>query len=148
MSAGVNTKSIAVGLGIVATLAGGAWLFLWLWNVVGNIDRKPPRGGLKVGMMHRKSVAMQDILDGIIRNDWARVDSAAERMATYGDTIQWYLSVPEYQANGESFREATSDLRRFVQQRESESAKEATLRLERSCLECHLQLNQQQQQRQ
>jgi len=145
MNTGVNAKWIAISIGGLAASAVAVWLFLWLWNVVAEIDRAPPRGGLKIGMMHRKSVAMQDILDGIIRDDWARVESAAERMETYGDTIQWYLSVSEYQANGESFRDATNDLQRFVREREMESAKEATLRLERSCLECHLQLNQRKQ---
>ncbi len=143
MSKGVNVKQVTIGVAAVAVLAIGVWAFMWLWNLVVEIDSNPPRGGLKVGMMHRKSVAIQDIMDGMIRDDWDRVGSAAERMATYGHTIQWYLTVREYQANGDSFRDATNDLRRFVSEQDRESAKEAALRLERSCLECHIQMNQQ-----
>jgi hypothetical protein len=141
MSTGVSAKRLAIGTIAIAAVAVVVWLFLWLWNVVAEIDSNPPRGGLKVGMMHRKSIAMQDIMDGMIRDDWKRVEGAAARLATYGHTIQWYLAVPDYQVNGESFREATKDLRRFVQAQEVESAKEAALRLERSCLDCHIQLN-------
>lgn len=93
--------------------------------------------------MHRKTSAMQDILDGMIRGDLRRVETAADQMAAYGNTIEWYLAATEYQNHGESFRGAVDDLRTAARERDMDSAKEATLRLERSCIECHVLMNQQ-----
>jgi hypothetical protein len=77
---------------------------LWLWQTTVEIDRKPPRGGLKEQLTHRKTSAMKDILDEMIRGNLRRVESAADQLAAYGNTIEWYLSSAEYQKQGEIFR--------------------------------------------
>jgi len=129
--AGVSCALLAIALLV--------W-FLWLLIV-----RNPPGGvGLDGAMMHRKSTAMQDILEGMIRGDLRRVETAASRMNEYGNTIEWYLSSAEYQKNGEGFRGAVEDLRVAARDRDVDAAKEATLRLERSCIECHVLMNQRQ----
>jgi hypothetical protein len=118
-------------------------LLAWFLRLL--IVRNPPGGvGLSGAMMHRKSTAMQDILDGMIRGDLSRVETAAGRMNEYGNTIEWYLSSAEYQKYGEGFRGAVDDLRVAARDRDVDSAKEATLRLERSCIECHVLMNQRQ----
>jgi len=130
---------LGVSLAMVAIVS----LLIWLWQTVAEIDRKPPQGGLKEQLMHRKTSAMQDILDGMIRGDLRRVETAANLMAAYDNTIKEYHSTAEYQKHGESFRGAVGDLRAAARERHIDSAKEATLRLERSCLECHVLMNQQ-----
>lgn len=93
--------------------------------------------------MHRKTNAMHDILDGMIRGDLRRVETAANRMNDYGNTIEWYLSAAEYEKHGENFRGAVDHLRAAAGERDMDSAKEATLRLERSCIECHVLMKEQ-----
>lgn len=114
------------------------WSVLWLWQTAAEIDRNPPQGGFKEQMMHRKTSEMQDILDGMIRGDLRRVETAAGRMNVYGNTIDWYLSAGEYEKHGEEFHRSVDDLIDAARVRDMNSAKEATLRLERSCLECHV----------
>jgi hypothetical protein len=92
--------------------------------------------------MNRKSSAMQDILEGMIRGDLQRVNKAAKKLEDYGDTIEWYLSHSEYDKHGERFRSSVDALQEAAGQRDVESAKEAILELERSCIECHMVMNQ------
>jgi hypothetical protein len=93
-------------------------------------------------MMHRKSIAMQAILDAMIRGDLRRVERAANQLLIYRHSIEQILSSAEYEKYGEDFRMSVDDLIDAAARKDQDSAKEATLRLERSCLECHLLMNQ------
>ena len=94
-SRGSTRRIVGVSCAVLAIVA-LAWLFQLL------IARVPPGGGgLKTQMMHRKSTAMQTILEGMIRGDLHRVETAANQLAAYGNTIEWYLSSAEYQKHGE-----------------------------------------------
>lgn len=115
---------------------------LWFWQTAAEIDRNPQRSGLKEQMMHRKTTAMQAISDGMIRGDLPRVETAAKQLSAYGNAIEWYLSATEYEKNGEKFHQSVDDLITAARERDMNSAKEATLRLERSCIECHILMNQ------
>jgi hypothetical protein len=119
------------------------WSVRWLWQTAGELDRKPSRGGVAEQLMNRKSSAMQAILDGMIRGDLQRVNTAAKTMEDYGNTIEWYLSYPEYDKQAEGFRNSVEALQEAAAQGDGESAKEAVLELERSCMECHMAMNQQ-----
>ena len=94
-SRGSTRRIVGVSCAVLAIVA-LAWLFQLL------IARVPPGGGgLKTQMVHRKSTAMQTILEGMIRGDLPRVETAANQLAAYGNTIEWYLSSAEYQKHGE-----------------------------------------------
>lgn len=135
-------RLIAGVSGALLAIAAIVWSVRWLSQTAGEHGRNPSRGGLMDQMMHRKTSAMQDILDGMIRGNLRRVETAADQMTAYGNTIKWYLSSAEYEKHGEDFRGAVDDLRVAARERDMDSAKEATLRLERSCLECHVLMNQ------
>jgi hypothetical protein len=128
--------------GALLALVAIVWSAYWTWKTAVEIDRQPPRSDFKEQLMHRKTSALQDILEGMIRGDMRLVETAADRMENYGSTIKWYLSAVEYREHGESFRDATDALRAAARAGDLDSAKEATLRLERSCLDCHIQINQ------
>jgi len=125
------------------TFLGIVWSVHWLWQTAGEHDRNPPRGGVPEQLMNRKSSAMQDILDGMIRGDLKQVNAAAKRMEAYGDTIEWYLSHSEYDKHGERFRSSVDALQEATGRQDIESAKETVLELERSCIECHMVMNRQ-----
>jgi len=137
-----HLRHFAAVSGVLLTTVAIALLILWLWRNAAEIDGQPPRSGLNVQSMHRKSRAMHDILDGMIQGDLRRVKTAADQMAAHGNTIEVYLSTAEYQKHAKSFRGAVNDLGTAAREKEMDSAKEATLRLERSCLECHVLMHQ------
>jgi hypothetical protein len=113
---------------------------VWVFQVL--VSRVPIGVGLKAQMMHRKTMAMQTILDGMIRGDLQRVEKAANQLVGYRDTIAQFISSAEYEKHGEDFRKSVDDVIDAAARKDLNSAKEATLRLERSCIECHLLMNQ------
>ncbi|MDP1798923.1 MAG: hypothetical protein Q8K78_15620 [Planctomycetaceae bacterium] len=117
----------------IAAIVGSA---MWLWQTAAEIDRNP-QGGFKEQMMHRKTIAMQDLLDGMIRGDLNRVETAADRLAVYGSTIDWYFPASEHRSHGEEFHHSVDNLIDADRRKDLNSAKEATLRLEKSCMDCH-----------
>lgn len=130
----VPFRQIVIALSILAIIA-----LIWLSQLLMSI---PMGGGLKSQMMHRKSVAMQTILEAMIRGDLRRVERAAKQLVDYRKTIENFLSSDEYEKYGEDFRKSVDDVIEAAAQKDQNSAKEAILRLERSCIECHLLMNQ------
>ncbi len=117
------------------------WFAGWLWQTAGEHDRNPPRGSVPKQLMNRKSSAMMDIFEGMIRGDLRRVNVAAKRLETYGNAMGWYISNNEYDQQGEEFRSSLDALQKAAGQRDFEAAKEAVLVLEKSCIECHMVMN-------
>ena len=115
-----------------------AWGIHALWQM----DNEPLRGNsLSSQLMHRKTSAMQDILDGMVRGDPRQVDKAATKMKSIGFHVEWYLSIPLYEKEGGEFRDSVQELDRAMSEKDWVIAREATLRLERSCIECHALIN-------
>lgn len=136
----INSRLIAAVACALAAFVMVAWFLQWLWQSGGELDRRPSVGVMDQ-VMHRKSAAMQGILDGVVAGNWQRVETAAEQMAYYGDTIRWYLSSAEYSEHGEHFHQSVNDLRSAIGRKDHPATVEATLRLEKSCLECHMLIN-------
>jgi len=136
MKAPVPFRRIVVASSAVLAIVALVWVFQIL------ISRVPIGVGLKAQMMHRKTMAMQTILDGMIRGDLQRVEKAANQLVDYRDTIAQFISSAEYEKHGEDFRKSVDDVIDAAARKDLNSAKEATLRLERSCIECHLLMNQ------
>jgi hypothetical protein len=134
LKAPVPYRQIVIALSILAIIA-----LIWLSQLLTSL---PFGGGLKTQMMHRKSIAMQTILDAMIRGDLRRVERAANQLVDYRNTIKHFLSSDEYEKYGEDFRKSVDDVIEAAAQKDQNSAKEATLRLERSCIECHVLMNQ------
>ena len=132
----VPFRQIVVVLTVVLAIVAVVWLLQML------IASVPLGGSLKTQMMHRKTMAMQTIMDGMIRGDLHRIKTAARQLVEYGDAIEHYLSSAEYEKYGEDFRRSLSDVINAANRSDQKSAKEAVLRLERSCIECHQLMNQ------
>lgn len=129
---------------ILASAAAGAFL-LWggqsIWHNAAEFDRNPDRSGVKSQLMRRKSEAMHDILDEMVAGNLNRVHSAAKRMERYGETIDGFLASELYEKYGGDFHQAVDDLTAAASKENVDKAKEAALRLEQSCMECHMLLN-------
>jgi hypothetical protein len=109
----------------------------WMWQM----ENTPVTGDFRGRVMHRKTRTMNLITDGLVRGELRRVQSSAETMWEIGQTLNWYLSSDQFEDNNRIFRDSTRDLVQAARQRDHDAAKEAALRLERSCIECHALIN-------
>lgn len=93
-------------------------------------------------MMARKSRTMEEIMDGMIREDFVRLQREAQSMKYYGTLINHFLAFPEYEKLSVEFDQSLDDLSDTAARKDASAAQEAVLRLQRSCIECHVILNQ------
>ena len=108
-----------------------------LWQ----LDGIPATSTFKEQMMHRKSRAMAQISDGLVRGDLRRVEASAEHMWEIGQALNWYMSSDLYENHEEIFHDSTNELIEAARQGDHAAAKESALRLERSCIDCHVLIN-------
>lgn len=137
---GLFVQGATIGL-LFGAVAG--WFLYSLWAASAEFDREPDRATLGNQMMRRKSRAMEDILDAMVHGDLRRVDREARKMEAYMDTLGRFLSSSEYVAQDQEYQTSVRDLRSAASTNDLHAAKEATLRLERTCIECHAIINQQ-----
>ena len=129
---------------ILASAAAGVfiiWTTRLIWHSATEFDRNPSRSEVKNQLMLRKSETMHDILDGMVMGNLGRVHSAAKRMGRYGKTIDSFLASELYDTYSGDFYQAVDDLTAATAHDDFNNAKEAALRLEKSCIECHMLLN-------
>ena len=129
---------------MVGALVGalGSWGLHELLDLAGELDKRPPRNDFQNQMMRRKADALHDLLDGMVDGKLGRVEDAAEKVRANAKGIDSYLSTDIYIRHGDAFFEAVEDVQRAARREDLEAAKEAALRLERSCIECHMLLKQ------
>ena len=132
-------QGVAIGVLFSAVSAG---VFYAAWNATVEYDADPGRATIGNQLMRRKSATMEDILDGMIYGNLQRVESAAKKMEAYGDTLGTFLTSSEYVDQDREFHASVSDLGTAAADDDLSAAKEATLRLERTCIECHALINQ------
>ena len=125
---------------MVGALVGalGSWGVHELLGLAGERDKRPSRNEFQNQMMRRKADALHDLLDGMVDGQPGRVEDAAARVRANAKGIDSYLSTDIYIKHGDAFFEAVEDVQRAARREDLEAAKEAALRLERSCIECHM----------
>lgn len=112
------------------------------WKRAGEYDANPMRATVKNQLMRQKSDAMDDVLHAVVRGKLADVSDAAERIKTCSRAIAGYLSTDVYEKYGNDFYVAVDDVRSAADAGDRELTKEAILRLERSCIDCHFLISQ------
>lgn len=133
--------TLAVLSGVVVAIMTFAFLQL-AWNRAGEYDANPKRATMKNQLMRHKSDAMDDVLHAVIEGKLADVSAAAGRVKDCSSAIDRFLSTDVYEKYGTDFYAAIEDVRSAADSGDREAAKEAILRLERSCIECHFLLSQ------
>lgn len=136
-----TTTFLTVACGI-AFGALGLWFLQFAWAKVQEHDANPRRASVKNQLMRRKSVAMEDALHAIIGGNLSQVNSAAVRMKQSARTIDGFLATEVYKKFGDDFYGSLDDLIATTEAKDRDGAKEAILRLEKSCIECHYLINQ------
>ncbi|HBJ37643.1 MAG TPA: hypothetical protein DDZ51_23380 [Planctomycetaceae bacterium] len=131
--------TVACGIAIGAL---GLWFLQFAWEKVQEHDASPQRANVKNQLMRRKAVAMEDALQAILGGNLSRVNAAAVRMKQSARTIDGFLATEVYKTHGDDFHGSIEDLITATAANDRDGAKEAILRLEKSCIECHYLINQ------
>jgi len=92
---------------------------------------------LKEKVMAQKAHAMEGLVSAIARGDLSRASWLLSGLESSVDMIEGYLETDMYAAHGAAYREATLRLGQALERRDWPMAKEATLAIEKSCLDCH-----------
>lgn len=125
----------ALGVAVVAFLLGAG--AVWLYQQAATRDAAPDGGDLKSQMMRRKSDATQELLDAVLSGRLERVPASVDRLEQYAGVIDGFLATDMYAAQDEAWARALAALRAAAAADDWPAAREATLALERSCLDCH-----------
>lgn len=118
------------------------WFVPLAWRQIAEYDANPVQPGLKYQLMRRKSDAMHDALDAMVEGRLDRVQAEAAEIEQFASTIEDYLATDVYQEYGKEFSQSVEDLQVAASQQDREAVKEAMVRLERTCIECHFLDNQ------
>ncbi len=132
---------LAAACGIVFGIF-SLWFVQFAWQQIQEHDARPRRASLKSQLMRRKSAAMDEALQAIIRGNLAKVNAAAVKMKRSAGNIDGFLSTPVYDEHGEEFYRAIDDLLAASGENDRDASRDAILRLEKSCIECHYLINQ------
>ena len=112
-------------------------IFIGLLNYVAKLESGPSRNSLTEQLMNRKSVALQEIMDSLVRSDFGGVSKAADKMKRLGDTADWFLRDEDYNDDGVHFRDSTMSLIDSANKKDYEAAALAYDELATSCIDCH-----------
>lgn len=132
---------------LLTVICGGAIgaLLLWLgqlaWKGIQEHDANPHRAGVQNQLMRRKSAAMDAALSATLRGNLAQVNAATRRIRESAGRITGFLSTDMYNQYGDDFFQAIEDLLAATSANDREASKEAILRLEKSCIDCHFLIN-------
>ena len=132
---------LAVLIGILVG-AGSIWFLQFAWRKAGEYDANPRRATIKNQLMRKKAEAMDDVLNEVVYGRLDRVSEAAARMLKCATAIDGFLATDIYTDYGDNFHQAIADVKAAAEASDDDSVKEAILRLERSCIECHFLINQ------
>jgi len=122
---------------IVGFVAVMVLIFIGLFNYAAKLDSGPLRNGLSEQLMNRKSVALQEIMDSLVRSDFGGVFKAADKMKHLGNTAAWFLDENGFPDDGIHFRDSTMSLIDSANKKDYEGAALAYDELATSCIDCH-----------
>jgi hypothetical protein len=120
---------------VVAFLLGAG--AVWLYQHAAIRDAGPDGSDLQSQMMRRKSDAMQELLDAVLVGRLERVPARIDRLEQYAGVIDGFLATDMYARQGEAWKAALADLRAAAAADDWPAVREATLAVERACLDCH-----------
>jgi hypothetical protein len=121
--------------GVIVLL--GVWLAQTAWRYAVVFDASRATPGLRTLMMRRKSNDLEQLLDALVRGRYDQVLPAVDRIDSYSAAIDEYLDTDMYRRLGSAYGDSLADLRLAAVREDWDGAREAALRLERGCIECH-----------
>lgn len=133
----MKSRSMAViGCALALAFTFGA-CSVWLYQQAALYDATNKPATVKSRVMERKSHALEGLTSVVARGDLRRVAPLLEGLEDSVRVIEAYLDTEMYARYGGQYQSAVASLRSAVEGRNWLAAKEATLAVERSCMDCH-----------
>ena len=133
----MNWKLTAgIGGGFALAFAFGAFS-VWVFQKGAAYDARGVSVTMKGKMMEQKAHTLEGLVSAMARGDFSRARWLVSGLEQSMLTIEGYLDTDMYAAHGRSYRDATLQLREALDAKDWPGAKDATLAVERSCLDCH-----------
>ena len=89
-------------------------------------------------VMEKKLEYAQDILKGLMNNDFDRLERDAKLMKVFTRLEEMYRAKqPEYREQLVKFQDSVTALSRSVEQKKHDDASRAYLNMVESCIQCH-----------
>ena len=99
-------------------------------------DAKPTEKPVE-RFMKQKLIHSQDVLEGLVTEDFAQIEKAAE-MHTLSQAAEWQvLRTPTYDLSSKEFQTACSQLEKAAKEKNTDGASLAWIRVPMTCLSCH-----------
>lgn len=98
-----------------------------------------PKPDTKVSdFMQLKLEHTQAVLDGLVREDFAKIDKHAQRISLLTHEEAWQvIQTPEYRRRSEEFRRAADNIAKAAQQKNLDGATLAYVEMTLNCVSCH-----------
>lgn len=136
-TAPAHNKTVIVSILVAAALLVGiGWAIASVLQYAEEFDSRPRTRGLTHQKMHRKSEALQQIMDALVRDDFGAVRTAVEAMKRIGIHANWYLKSHSGD-RGDQFQNSTERLIESASNEDYKAAAEAYDDLATSCIACH-----------
>ena len=88
--------------------------------------------------MQQKLTHAQDVLEGLVTEDFEQIAKAAVEMRTLSQAADWQvLRTPSYDLFSKEFRNACDQLEKAAKEENADGASLAYVRLTMNCLSCH-----------
>jgi hypothetical protein len=96
-----------------------------------------PADGVRQLMIDKLKFA-QRLLEGIVTNDFRKINGSAEELIRISKTAEWYVRrTPRYEVHSNEFRRAAEDIIRSAQAKNLDGVTLAYVDLTLTCVRCH-----------
>lgn len=104
------------------------------WN---NLTAKPTEKPVE-RFMQQKLTHSQDVLEGLVTEDFDQIEKAAAQMRTLSQAAEWQvLRTPSYDLFSKEFQTACDQLEKAAKEKNTDGASLAWIRVTMNCLSCH-----------
>lgn len=124
-----RSSQILMFLGILAI---GIALFQW-----NHLSAKPAEKPVE-RFMEAKLDHSQDVLEGLVTEDFDQIAKAAAEMRTLSQAAEWQvLRTPSYDLFSKEFQTACNQLEKSAKEKNTDGASLAWIKVTMTCLSCH-----------
>lgn len=104
------------------------------WN---NLTAKPTEKPVE-RFMQQKLTDSQDVLEGLVTEDFEQIGKAAAQMRTQSQAAEWQvLRTPSYDLFSKEFQTACDQLEKAAKEKNTDGASLAWIKVTMTCLSCH-----------
>lgn len=125
-------KRSITALAFLATTAIVAVAFQW-----NQVPAKPAEEPVE-RFMQQKLTHSQDVLEGLVTEDFDQIGKAAAQMRTLSQAAEWQvLKTPSYELFSREFQSACDQLEEAAKENNTDRASLAWMKVTMTCLSCH-----------